>query len=133
MPRYECLWRGEFLDSEKLAIRKLGIIADIDVWDQRADRPSHFIEVKAQKVTRLQAEPRFFLSVAEWRSYQSAARARIGYQLWLFQYLAAEDFAAARQRIKLGVYTELDESWLNPDGFAVLPIRNAASWYDLEG
>ena len=46
-PKFSCLWRDGFLDSEKLDIRKQGIICDIDIWNNEEEQAEAFFEVKA--------------------------------------------------------------------------------------
>jgi hypothetical protein len=127
LPKYSCLWRGEFLDSVRIEIRKLGIVADIDVWNQHFDTPELFIEVKAQKVTRSRTSPAFFLSLGEWRSYEKAIAKGLRYEIWLFQYREIKDFASAHKTIKLLIFDRLETAWRNPNGYFVTPPAKAAS------
>ena len=118
---YECLWRKEFLDSARVEIRKMGIIADIDIWNLAANAPERFIEVKAQKVAGPKARPIFHLSSGEWRSYLKAKNKRISYEVWLFQYRDVEDFKRSPQKVTLTRFVELSKDWLDPEGYLVLP------------
>lgn len=85
-PDYTCFWRDQYLDSERVEIRKMGVIADIDVWNVARNVAELFVEVKAQKVPAGGADPAFHVSIGEWRSYDRAVRAGVPYQVWLFQY-----------------------------------------------
>ncbi len=120
-PNYSCLWRNQFLDSEQIEVRKMGIIADIDVWDVAANTPEQFVEVKAQKVVGIKAKPKFHLSSGEWRSYLSAKERGIPYVIWLFQYRDLEDLKSAPQNVTLILFNEVVEDWLEPDGYLVAP------------
>jgi hypothetical protein len=120
-PDFVCLWRDDFLDSERIEIRTLGVLADIDVWNVARNAPELFIEVKAQKVMRRRAQASFYLSVGEWRSYERAMKAKIPYQLWLFQYRDLTHFAEARDQVELVVFSEIRDGWLDPDGYLVTP------------
>ena len=130
-PEYSCLWRGEFLDSERIEIRKIGVIADIDVWNVENNAPEAFIEVKAQKVSHRGADPIFYLSTGEWRSYQRARTANVPYQVWLFQYLDLDDFRSAIHQIELIVFNDLSADWLDPDGYLVKPGATFGERYSL--
>ncbi len=114
-PRYACLWRNKYLDSERSEIRALGIIADIDIWDADVERAELFIEVKAQKITAARTTPAFFLSQAEWRSYRKASEVGCKYQIWLFQYEAIADFTNRPSNVKLVVFDRLEENWLQAE------------------
>lgn len=129
VPTYDCLWRDKYLDSERIEIRKIGVIADIDVWDVARGSAELFIEVKAQKVRASGTNPAFYLSVGEWRSYGAAAKVSVPYQIWLFQYRQLEDFASARRRIELVVFDTIDEAWLQPDGYLLTPTPSAGTRY----
>lgn len=120
-PRYACLWRRHFLDSERMEIRKMGIIADIDVWDVAAKAPERFIEVKAQKVINSKAKPIFHLSASEWRSYLKAKTLNVAYEIWLLRYRDAEDLRHAPQKVILTIFDELSKDWLDPEGYLVMP------------
>lgn len=130
-PNYKCLWRDKFLDSERIEIRKMGIIADIDVWDVKTNAPERFIEVKAQKVKvqafkaqkgiGARAKPIFHLSSAEWRSYLNAKAKGLIYEIWLFQYREEEDLQSAPQNVDLLIFDEVLEDWLDPEGYLVTP------------
>ena len=120
-PNYVCLWRDKFLDSERIEIRKMGIIADVDVWDVRANAPERFIEVKAQKVVGARSKPIFHLSSAEWRSYLAAKAKRVTYEIWLFQYREVEDLKSAPQSVNLPIFDEVSKDWLDPEGYLVAP------------
>lgn len=130
-PGYSCLWRRDFLDSERIEIRKMGIVADIDVWNVANDAPEMFIEVKAQKILRHGADPVFYLSVGEWRSYERARTANVPYQVWLFQYLDIADFNTAIHQVRLIVFDDLNADWLNPDGYLVKPGAAFGERYSL--
>lgn len=130
-PKYSCLWRGIFIDSERIEIRKMGILNDIDIWNEQQGAAELFIEVKAQKVLRRRADPAFYLSVGEWRSYERARQENIPYQVWLFQYLSLTDFEENPNRVQLIVFDEIDEDWLNPDGYSVTPGNAAGKRYSL--
>jgi hypothetical protein len=132
LPNYQCLWRQQFLDSEKTEIRKLGIIADIDIWDVLANSPKQFIEVKAQKVANRKTRPKFYLSVGEWRSYQDSQSNGIGYEIWLFQYYDLSDFQNAPHSVSLIVYDNISMDWLDPDGYLVSPTGAAGKRYELQ-
>jgi hypothetical protein len=123
-PELTCLWRDAYLDSERIEIRKMGVIADIDVWNEGAGVPAAFLEIKAQKVLSSKTPPAFYLSVGEWRGYRAAERAGIPYAVWLFRYRELADFTAARHRLELMVFETLDEAWLDPDGYLVRPAGN---------
>lgn len=120
-PDFACLWRDDFLDSERMEIRKLGVLADIDVWNVARNAPELFVEVKAQKVVRRRAQAPFYLSVGEWRSYKRALKAMIPYQVWLFQYRDLTHFTEARDQVELVVFSEIRDGWLDPDGYLVTP------------
>lgn len=124
-PAYACLWRKEFLDSEKIEIRKMGIIADIDVWDATTNSTKLFIEAKAQKITGKIAKPIFHLSSAEWRSYLKAKSEGTAYEIWLFQYRETEDLENAPQCVTLTIFDEISDKWLKPEGYLVSPPRAA--------
>jgi hypothetical protein len=123
-PEFTCLWRDMYLDSERLDIRKMGVIADIDIWDERAGAPAAFLEIKAQKVFSSKTPPAFYLSVGEWRGYKTAQHARIPYAVWLFRYKDLADFASAHHRLELMVFETLDDAWLDSDGYLVRPARH---------
>ena len=120
-PNYTCLWRKQFLDSERIEIRKMGIIADIDVWDVTANAPERFIEAKAQKIIGVRAKPIFHLSSAEWRSYLNAKAKGVTYEIWLFQYCDAEDLKSAPQSLTLIIFDEVSKDWLDPEGYLIAP------------
>ena len=122
-PNYTCLWRNQFLDSERIEIRKMGIIADIDVWNVTANAPERFIEAKAQKIVGVVAKPLFHLSSAEWRSCLNAKAKGVAYEIWLFQYRDAEDLKSAPQRVTLIIFDEVTRDWLDPEGYLVAPPR----------
>jgi len=130
-PEYACLWRQEFLDSERIEIRKLGVIADIDVWNVAGRSPRLFVEVKAQKVPNDGARPAFYLSAGEWRSHGLAAKARVPYQIWLFQYRELRHFTEKPDRIHLIVFEDVSRNWLQPDGYLVTPELAAGTRYPL--
>jgi hypothetical protein len=130
-PEYSCLYRRDFLDSERIEIRKLGIIADIDVWDEQDNSPHIFIEVKAQKVRRHGANSAFYLSLSEWHSYQKAQEQGLSYQIWLFQYLDLDDFTNAPNQIKLIVFDEINIEWLKPDGYLVIPESKSGKRFSI--
>jgi hypothetical protein len=130
-PGYLCLWRDKYLDSERIEIRKMGVIADIDVWDTLRNKPRAFVEVKAQKVQAGGSAPCFYLSVSEWRSYRRAAKAGVPYQIWLFQYKELGHFTKARNRIELVIFEDLNEDWLEPDNYLVTPGPDAGTRYTL--
>jgi hypothetical protein len=130
-PEYSCLWRGNFLDSERIEICKMGIIADIDIWNEEGSVPELFIEVKAQKVPRRGADPVFYLSLAEWRSYNSAKEAHLSYQVWLFQYRDLRDFMAAPQRVELMVFDEISSDCLTADGYLVTPAPRSGQRFPI--
>jgi hypothetical protein len=132
IPEYWCLWRQQFLDSERIEIRKMGIIADIDIWNVSRSSPQLFLEIKAQKIPSAGAEPVFHLSEGEWRSYRSAAKARVPYLIWLFQYRELRDFKLAPGRIKLIVFEDINKDWLHPDSYRVTPASSAGIHYPLE-
>jgi hypothetical protein len=118
---YVCLWRDEFLDSERIEIRTMGIIADIDVWDVTANAPERFIEAKAQKVVSARAKPVFHLSAAEWRSYLNAKAKGVTYEIWLFQYRDVEDLKSSPENVTLLIFNEVSKAWLDPEGYLVEP------------
>lgn len=120
-PNYTCFWRNQFLDSERIEIRKMGIIADIDVWNVRANTPECFIEVKAQKIVGVRAKPIFHLSSAEWRSCLNAKAKGIAYEIWLFQYRDVEDLKSAPQSVILTIFDGVSTNWLDPEGYLVSP------------
>ncbi len=124
-PAYQCLWRNQFLDSERIEIRKMGIIADIDVWNAAAKSPERFIEVKAQKIVGTRAKPIFHLSSAEWRSCLAGNAEGVGYEIWLFQYRDVEDLKSATERVTLIVFDKVSKGWLNSDGYLVEPPSSA--------
>jgi hypothetical protein len=132
LPEYSCLWRQKFLDSERIEIRKMGIIADIDVWNVSRSSPELFVEVKAQKVPLNGAEPAFHLSAGEWRSYQSAVKARVPYRIWLFQYRELRDFKLAPEHVKLIVFEDINKKWINPESYLVTPASSAGMHHPLE-
>lgn len=121
-PAYSCLWRDKYLDSERIEIRKMGIIADIDVWDEQTAQPQSFLEIKAQKVNSHKTEPFFFLSASEWRSCQEAKQSNLPYVIWLFQYKDIAHFTNDRSQLSLVVFEDVHEDWLeSPDNFLVSP------------
>jgi len=120
-PTYTCLWRKKFLDSERIEIRKMGIIADIDVWDVTANAPERFIEAKSQKIIGVRAKPTFHLSSAEWRSYLNAKAKGIKYEIWLFQYRDVDYLKSAPQSVTLIIFDEVSKDWLDPEGYIVTP------------
>lgn len=124
-PNYTCLWRKQFLDSERIEIRKMGIIADIDVWNVTANAPERFIEAKAQKIIGERTKPIFHLSSAEWRSYQNAKAKGVTYEIWLFQYCDTEHLRNASQRVTLIIFDEVSKDWLNPEGYLIAPPSTA--------
>lgn len=130
-PEYSCLWRGDFLDSERIEICKMGIIADIDIWDEEGSVPELFIEVKAQKVPNRGADPAFYLSLAEWRSYNLAAEAHLSYQVWLFQYRDLQDFVTAPQRVELIVFDEISSDCLTAGGYLVTPVPKSGERFPI--
>lgn len=121
------LWRDKYLDSEKIEIRKLGIIADIDVWNEDASAPESFIEVKAQKIVEKRANPLFYLSSSEWRSYQKCKSKGLKYEIWLFQYREIDDLDGAGQNASLTLFDILSEKWLAPEGYIVMPPSSAGT------
>lgn len=130
-PTYSCLWRNEFLDSERIEIRKLGVLCDIDVWNEEQGVPELFIEVKAQKVLRRRTDPAFYLSLGEWRSYERAKKEHIPFQVWLFQYSSLTDFEHARQQVALIIFEKINEGWLGPDGYLVTPGNASGTRYTI--
>jgi hypothetical protein len=120
-PNYTCLWRKQFLDSERIEIRKMGIIADIDVWNVTANVPERFIEAKAQRIIGVRAKPIFHFSSAEWRSYRNARARGVTYEVWLFQYRDTEDLKSAPQSVTLIIFDEVSKDWLAPEGYLVAP------------
>jgi hypothetical protein len=130
-PDYSCLWRQEFLDSERIEIRKMGVLDDIDVWNIPQGIPEVFIEVNSQKVLRRGADPMFYFSVGEWRSYERAKAAGVPYQVWLFQYLGLGDFKTAPHKVALIVFDELSDDWLNPNGYLITPGAGSGKQYYL--
>ena len=120
-PNYMCLWRDQFLDSERIEIREMGIIADVDVWDAIANAPKQFVEIKAQKVKGSKANPIFHLSSAEWRSYLNAKSRGILYEIWLFQYRDAEDLKSSPNKVNLTRFDEVLQDWIDPEGYLVAP------------
>jgi hypothetical protein len=130
-PQYACLYRKDFIDSERIEIRKMGIVADIDVWDVTEKCAEAFIEVKAQKVRRVGVNPAFFISSGEWRSYHSAGRKGIPYQIWLFQYLDLSHFKSAPHRLGFSVFESLSADWLDPDGYLVSPEPGSWTQYQI--
>jgi hypothetical protein len=130
-PEFTCLWRREFLDSERIEIRKMGIVADIDVWNESRQTVEAFIEVKAQKVLRSGVDPAFYLSVGEWRSYHTAEEVGLPYYLWLFQYRHLQDFGKSHSQIELVVFDNLKAEWLDPNGYLVTPGLNAGERFFL--
>ncbi len=42
------MWRDGFLDSERIEIREMGVIADIDVWDVQNDALEQF-KIKSKR------------------------------------------------------------------------------------
>ena len=131
-PRYTCLWRRQFLDSERIEIRKMGIIADIDVWNVVENAPARFIEVKAQKIISRRTKPIFHLSSAEWRSYQKAKAQGLIYEIWLFQYVDAEDLKSAPQKVTLTIFEKVSKEWLEPEGYLVAPPSIAGRQRNLQ-
>lgn len=130
-PGYSCLWRRDYLDSERVEIRKMGVIADIDVWNVSRNRPELFVEVKAQKVLADRADPAFHLSVGEWRSHGIAAKAHVPYQIWLFQYREVRHFSHAPNRIELIVFDHMSKDWLQPGSYIVAPGANEGARFSL--
>src|SRR5439155_10234978 len=115
------LWRDRFLDSELLAVRLQAIIADVDVWSDSENKVAAFLEIKAQKIVGNRDAPLFFLSKAEYRSYQTAKNLRIPYLIWLFQYKDLTDFDEAQHLVSLIVFENLRESWFSPEQYLVRP------------
>lgn len=130
-PDYQCLWRRQYLDSERIEIRKMGVIADIDVWNMAGDTPELFIEVKAQKVRVRDTEPAFHLSASEWHSHGIAAKARVPYQVWLFQYRELQHFTEAPNQIELIIFDDVSKDWLKPDNYIVTPEPTAGDRYPI--
>lgn len=131
-PEYSCLWRDKYLDSERVEIRKMGVIADIDVWDERTAKPKSFLEIKAQKVNSRDREPLFYLSVSEWKSYLEAKQAQVPYVIWLFQYKDIAHFSNARDQLVLFVFEDVHEDWLETDNFLVKPGTGNGTRYVLQ-
>jgi hypothetical protein len=120
-PNFSCLWRDSYLDSEKEAVRRLGIICDIDIWDNVRDRPSGFIEVKAQQVRDNRAAPQFFLSSAEWKSFQYAIARKMDYRVWLVQYADRDHLANCSGPVRILECMEIKPEWMVPETSLVVP------------
>lgn len=131
-PSFSCLWRVGFYDSERVEIRKLGIICDIDIWNTDTQQPKAFIEVKAQKVSRMPADPEFYITKAEWHSYEAARKARLPYEVWLLQYHDKADFENDPARITLTVYGKLLKKWREGKDFVVRPPIEEGERYPLQ-
>jgi len=130
-PRHECFWRDEYLDSERVEIRRLGIIADIDVWDHERDATAAIIEVKAQKSARADVQPTFYLSRAEWRTVEVCREHQLKYEVWLFQYSDVKHFETARGELRLIVFDDIREEWLDPDSYVVSAEIDAGTRYEI--
>lgn len=120
-PRFSCLWRDGYLDSEKETIRELGIICDIDVWSNNEERVHCFIEVKAQQVRLRRTSPRFYLSSAEWRSFQYAKAKNVKYCIWIVQYEDREKLTDLQGKIRILECKEILPKWMTPEVLVVLP------------
>lgn len=118
-PACQCLWRDGYFDSEREEIRSLGIIADIDVWNNKAQSPELFIEVKAQKTTHRSDAPRFYLSRSEWKSIVRCKQAGLRYEVWLVQYESGDELFQNHTYRKILVFESIDETWLDPETFFV--------------
>jgi hypothetical protein len=132
-PRFDCLWRDRYLDSARPEIRSMGIITDIDVWDNVELAPAGFIEVKAQKVPKKQrdAAPLFYMSKSEWRSYLEARKRGLSYEIWLFQYQDLEDFQADLANIDLIVLKDLRGAKKDPENYRLELDQSAGSRFSL--
>lgn len=124
-PAWQCLWRDGYFDSEREEIRSLGIIADIDIWNNVRQGPELFIEVKAQKITRRSDAPRFYLSRSEWRSMSRCKEAGLRYQIWLLQYEGGDELFSKHAYSKILVFESIDEAWLDPETFFVRASKSA--------
>jgi hypothetical protein len=131
-PHFQCLWRDAYYDSERPEVRKYGIIADIDVIDENANRPALFVEVKAQKVSSNNASARFYLSRFEWQSLVRCRRARMHYQVWLIQYHSIDDLRARSERLRLLVFKDIQKRWLRPETLLVIASRHDAEEFEIE-
>ena len=123
-PKFSCLWRDQFLDSEKLEIREQGIICDIDIWDEELCLPTAFMEIKAQQIRSSRQGPAFYLSSAEWRSFEAAKAIQVPYRIWLVQYRERADLESVNGRIRIWECDRLEPTWLTPDTMFVEPPIN---------
>ena len=124
-PRFSCLWRDGYLDSEKAIVREQGIICDIDIWNNIEKRVHCFIEVKAQQVRLRRASPRFYLSSAEWRSFQYAKSKKVDYCIWIVQYEDKEKLIDPHGKIRILECNEILPKWMSPEVLVVSPPANS--------
>jgi len=120
-PKYSCLWRDGFLDSEKIAIRELGIICDIDVWNVSADCAFAFLEIKAQQLRSRRTRPAFYLSSAEWRSANVAKQVNLPYLIWLVQYERLDALRDLDGKVRILECRGIKQEWASPDVLYITP------------
>jgi hypothetical protein len=120
-PGFSCLWRDGFLDSERIEIRKQGIICDIDIWNNEGECAEAFYEVKAQQVQSKRTRPMFYLSSAEWKSMKAATKKEVPYRIWLVQYESLEQLQDETQRVRIVECEKIETSWINPEVLLVFP------------
>lgn len=131
-PRFSCLWRDGYLDSEKQDIREQGIICDIDVWNNDQGKADAFIEVKAQQVRfRKKTKPQFYLSSSEWRSFQNSNSRRMSYCIWLVQYESRQELQDMNGVIRIFECTRIDAKWISPEVLLVMPDSGALKTIDV--
>ena len=121
LPMFACLWRNGFLDSERVEIRKQGIICDIDIWNNDKETAEAFFEVKAQQVRSKRTRPMFYLSSAEWRSMKAATKKGIPYRIWLVQYESLEQLKDETQKVRIVECERIETSWITPEVLLVFP------------
>jgi hypothetical protein len=121
LPRFSCLWRDGYLDSEKQIVREHGIICDIDIWNNDEEYACGFIEVKAQQVRSKRANPLFYLSSSEWRSFRYAKSRNINYRIWLIQYEDRDRLQDMQGEIRILECNEIAAKWITPEMLLVSP------------
>lgn len=124
-PDFSCLWRDPYLDSEKEAIRKLGIICDIDVWNNVSGEPACFIEVKAQQVRSTRTPAQFYLSSAELRSFQYAIEHDLDYRVWIVQYGRLDQLEDGEGQVRILECAQIESDWMTPQTSLVVPSNKS--------
>ena len=120
------MWRDGYFDSEKEDIRKLGIICDIDIWNDERNKAEAFYEIKAQHVTSRQSKPLFYLANSEWRSLRAAKENKIPFRIWLVQYECLAALEQENGEIRILEFDDVLPEWVSADVLLVIP--EAGSW-----